>query len=268
MVGVSHLAASQEHGCEHQTVVLEEARFTAFPIVSTPPLLARHRAPPRFLLGGPTRQISGSATWLAHVPSGAIVGINDYRLIGETAELADFHCRQGYLHGRWVRGLASLGGGSAATLAVGGAAGDSHYAVIQQAETPLQQQTALGCHGVFTTPTMVGGSGPAGRVNGTLDMVWHDGTLRLIGNLEIEANGERASLPVRNYQPDIGTTCRGGSPFGSSNYDLTPAVTENGMLRCVILYRRRFDSGALYQGVAMFEAHTHSGTQNMYTKND
>ncbi|WP_124380622.1 hypothetical protein [Ralstonia sp. SET104] len=262
------MIVSQEHGHEHQTAVLADARFTAFPIVSTPPSLGRHRAPPRFLLGDSTRQISGSATWLAQLPSGAIVGINDYRLIGETAELADFHRRQGYLHGRWAHGLVSLGGGSAATLAVGGEAGDSHYAVIEQAETPLQQQTALGCHGVFTTPTMVGASGPAGRVNGTLDMVWHDGTLRLIGNLEIEANGERASLPVRNYQPDIGTTCRGGSPFGNSNYDLTPAVTENGMLRCVILYRRRFDSGALYQGVAMFEAHTHFRTQNMYTKND
>jgi len=241
--------------------LLADARFASFPTRSPS---IRHRAPPRFLLGDSARQISGSAAWLAQLPSGAIVGINDYRLTGDTAWLADLHHQRGYLHGRWTQGQARIG---SRTQAVGGGAGDFHYAVIEQADAPLRQQTALGCRGVFTTPTMVGGSGPAGRVDGTLDMVWQDGTLRLIGNLEIQANGERASLPIRNFQPDIGTTCRGGSPFGST-YDLTPVVTEGGMLRCVILYRVRFGSGTRYQGLAMFEAHTHSGTQNMYTKND
>jgi len=259
------LTGSQEPGSEHLTVVLADARFATFSRLSTPSSLARHRASPRFLLGDSTRQISGSAAWLAQLPSGAIVGINDYRLTGETAELADVHRQRGYLHGRWMRGLMRIG---RCTTALGGDAGACHYAIVEQADTPLQQQTALGCRGVFTTPTVVGGSGPAGRVDGTLDMIWQDGTLRLIGNLVIQANGECANLPIRNYQPDIGTTCRGGSPFGSSTYDLTPVVTENGALRCVILYRLRFGSGALYQGVAMFEAHAHFGTQNMYTKND
>lgn len=259
------MTGSPGPGSERQTVVLADARFATFPIVSALSSLAHHRAPPRFLLGDSTRQISGSATWLAQLPTGAIVGINDYRLIGETAELADFHRRRGYLHGRWVHGLVRVG---QQTIAVGNDDGDSHYAVIEQVDTPLQQQTALGCRGVFTMPTVVGGSGPRGHVDGTLDMIWQDGTLRLIGSLQIEANGERATLPIRNFQPDIGVNCRGGSPFGSSTYDLTPVVTETGMLRCAILYRLRFGSGALYQGVAMFEAHTRFGTQNMYTKND
>lgn len=242
--------------------MLADARFTTF---SPRAPSTHHRAPPRFLLGQSARQISGSAAWLAQLPSGAIVGINDIRLTGDTAGLADHHHHSGYMHGRWTRGLARIG---AQTLAIGGEAGDIHYAVIEQADARLQQQTALGCRGVFTTPTRVGGSGPTGRVDGTLDMVWQDGTLRLIGNLEIQANDEHANLPIRNFQPDIGATCCGGSPFGSCTYDLTPVVTEHGMLRCVILYRVRFASGARYQGLAMFEAHTHFGTQNMYTKND
>jgi len=109
---------------------------------------------------------------------------------------------------------------------------------------------------------------PVGCVSGTLDMVWQGGTLRLIGSLEVQASGLRATLLIRHYQPDIGTTCHGGSPFGRGTYDLTPVVADNGMLRCAILYRQRFDSGVTYQGVAMFEAHSHFGTQNMYTKND
>jgi len=216
------------------------------------------------MLGNGARQVSGSASWLAQLPSGAIVGINDYRLIGETAELADLHHHCGYMHGRWTRGRVRIG---AKTANVGGDAGDFHYVVIDQADLAVRQQTVLGCRGVFTTPTVVGGSGPAGRVEGTLDMIWQNGTLRLIGNLEIDANGARASLPIRQFQPDIGVTCHGGSVFGSSTYDLTPVVAETGMLRCVILYRLRFDSGVFYQGVAMFEAHTRFGTQNMYTKN-
>jgi len=215
------------------------------------------------MLGNGARQISGSAAWLAQLPSGAIVGINDYRLIGDTAELADLHHHRGYMHGRWTRGTVRFG---AQTLAVGGNAGDYHYAVIDQADLTLRQQTVLGCRGVFTMPTVVGGCGPVGRVSGTLDMIWKDGTLRLIGNLEVLANGNRVNLPIRHYQPDMGATNHGGSPFGSTTYHLTPVVAENGMLRCVVLYRVRLDSGVTYQGVAMFEAHPHFGTQNMYTK--
>ena len=48
--------------------------------------------------------------------------------------------------------------------------------------------------------------------------------------------------------------------------EILAAPADNGMLRCVILYRQRFDSGVTYQGVAMFEAHSHLRTQNMYTK--
>ncbi|CAJ0815752.1 hypothetical protein [Ralstonia flaminis] len=215
------------------------------------------------MLGNGARQVSGSAAWLAQTPSGAIVGINGYRLMGDTAELADLYAHRGYTHGRWTRGKVRVG---ALTKDVGGDAGDYHYAVIDQADLTLRQQTVRGCRGVFTTPTVVGGSGPVGCVSGTLDMVWQDGTLRLLGSLEVQADGQRATLLIRHYQPDIGTTCHGGSPFGSGTYDLTPVVAENGMLRCVILYRQRFDSGVTYQGVAMFEAHTHFRTQNMYTK--
>ena len=215
------------------------------------------------MLGNGARQVSGSAARLAQLPSGAIVGINDYQLIGDTAELADLHHHRGYMHGRWTRGTVRMG---AQTLAVGGGAGDYHYAVIDQADLTLRQQTMLGCRGLFTTPTVVGGCGPVGSVSGTLDMVWQDGTLRLIGRLEVQANGQCATLLIRHYHPDIGATCHGGSPFGRSTYDLTPVVADNGMLRCVILYRQRFDSGVTYQGVAMFEAHSHLRTQNMYTK--
>ncbi len=216
------------------------------------------------MLGSPARQISGRAVWLAQLPSGAIVGINDHRLIGETAELADLHRRRGYMHGRWMRGVVRIG---SQARQVGGGAGDCHYAVVEQAGVPLQRQTARGCRGVFTPPTVVGGCGPAGQVDGMLDMIWLDRVLHLEGGLAVQANGARASLPIRQYQPEIGKTCHGGSPLGGNIYDLMPVVAENGMLRCVILYRVRLDSGVPYQGVAMFEAHMRFGTQNMYTKN-
>ncbi|WP_157003144.1 hypothetical protein [Ralstonia sp. A12] len=239
---------------------MADARFATFLIETSP---VYRNAPPRFMLGNGARQVSGSAVWLAQLPSGAIVGINDYRLIGDTAELADLYHHRGYMHGRWARGMARIG---SQTKQVGDDAGDYHYAVIDQADLTLRQQTVLGCRGVFTVPTVVAGRGPVGCVRGTLDMIWKDGTLRLIGSLEVLANGSRVNLPIRHYQPDIGTTNHGGSPFGGSTYDLTPVVAENGMLRCVILYRVRLDPGVIYQGVAMFEAHTHFRTQNMYTK--
>ncbi len=215
------------------------------------------------MLGSPARQVSGAAAWLAQLPSGAIVGINDYRLIGETAELADLHQQRGYLHGRWTCGQAHLG---VRTGPVGGDAGDCHYAVIEQSDTPLRRQSVRGCRGVFTTPTVLSGNGLAGLADGALDMVWQRGALRLEGFVEVRANGQRGRLPIRHHQPAIGATLHGGSLFGGSAYTLIPVVAENGMLRCVILYRMLFESGAAYQGIAMFAGHMRFGTQNMYTK--
>lgn len=242
--------------------MLADARFATFSPHSTS---THHRAQPRFLLGDSARQISGSAAWLAQLPSGAIVGINDYRLTGDTAGLADLHHQRGYLHGRWTHGQARIG---TRTQAVGGHAGDFHYAVVEHSGVPMHQQTVRGSAGVFTTPTVLGGGGPAGSASGALDMVWLNGALHIEGQLVIHADGGGVGLPIRQYQPTLGTACQGGSLFGGSTYRLIPAVTESGILRCVILYCVRFDCGALYQGVGMFEAHTHSGTQNMYTKND
>ncbi|MCO5399424.1 hypothetical protein [Ralstonia soli] len=251
---------------QDQTVLLADARIATFPPRSTSsPSSIRHRASPRFLLGESARQISGSAAWLAQLPSGAVVGINDYRLAGDTAGLADLHLQRGYLHGRWTHGQVRIG---VRPAAVGGHAGDFHYAVVEHWNVPVHQQTVRGSEGVFTTPTVMGGAGLSATVVGKLDMVWCNGVLCIAGKLDLCVGGAAASLLIRQCQPTLGVACQGGSLFGGSTYRLIPAVTESGMLRCVILYCVRFDSGALYQGVGMFEAHTHFGTQNMYTKND
>lgn len=191
------------------------------------------------------------------------MGINDYRLTGDTAELADLHQQHGYLHGRWTGGVARIG---AHATPIGGNAGDCHYAIVEPANVPLRRQTVRGCRGLFTTPTLVGGHGPVGQVDGVLDILWRNGVLCLEGHLNIRVDTTLASLPIRQYQAVIGAACQGGSLFGGSGYTLTPVVTETGSLRCVILYRLRFDAGCVYQGVAMFEAHTRFRTQNMYTK--
>ncbi len=205
------------------------------------------------MLGGPARQTSGSVARLAQLPSGAITGINDYQLIGETAELADVLHLSGYMHGRWTHGQARLG---RHVRQIGGDAGECHYAVVEHSTALLRRHTALGCPGIFTSPTVAGSSGSIGQAQGTLDMVWQNGVLRLIGSVEVRANGAQAVLPIRHYQPAIGTACQGGSPFGGNTYTITPVVAETGMLRCVILYKLRLDLGVFYQGVGMFEAHT------------
>lgn len=204
------------------------------------------------MLGGPARQTSGSVARLAQLPSGAIVGINDYQLIGAAAELADVLHLRGYMHGRWTHGQARLGGH---VRHIAGDAGECHYAVVEQSTALLRRHTALGCLGTFTSPTVAAGSGPVGQAQGTLDMVWQNGVLRLIGSVEVRANGAQATLLIRHYQPGLGAACQGGSPFGGNTYTLTPVVAESGLLRCVILYKVRLDSGVFYQGVGMFEAH-------------
>ena len=205
------------------------------------------------MLGGPARQTGGSVARLAQLPSGAIVSINDYQLVGETAELADVFHLGGYMHGRWTHGQARLG---RYIRHIGGDAGECHYAVVEHSAALLRRHTALGCQGIFTSPTVAGGRGPIGQAHGSLDMVWQDGTLRLVGSVEVRVNGAQAALPIRHYQPAIGVASQGGSPFGGNTYTLTPVVAETGMLRCVILYKLRLDLGVFYQGVGMFEAHT------------
>jgi hypothetical protein len=203
------------------------------------------------MLGSQTRQISGTVSWLAQVPGGGITGINDYRLIGDTASLADLHLRPGYAHGRWVHGIARFGTQVHALSAVGGGC---HYAVVQSADVPPSTRSLFDCGGVFTTPTSINGAHPPGSATGALNMVWRAGRLELHGHLEVRVEGDAARLAIIQYGVLPGAICRGGSPIGGSHYELVLALDGRGMLRCVVLYRAQFARGALYQGVAVFDA--------------
>lgn len=130
------------------------------------------------------------------MPSGAIVGINGYRLTGDTARLADLHHQRGYFHGRWTHGQARIG---KRTESVGGHAGDFHYAVIEHNDVPVRQQTVRGSEGIFTAPTTMGGAGPAGRVAGMLGVIWLHGALHIEGQLGIHVDGTSIGLPIRQY---------------------------------------------------------------------